>query len=204
MKQHYETLGVPEEEATPAEIKRAYRSRAASAHPDKKGGNQDEMIAINHAFDVLGDPQRKLLYDATGQDGQRPIDEQCRGLLMQGFQQVLASDSQTILKDVRAFVKDAERKTIDSQREARKAIKELESRRKKIKSKGKENVFHMIVDKEIQSLKQNIAVMDEGLKVVAAAYKALDDYESDEKEPERRVLTYGDLSFGSTWTGTST
>jgi len=41
----------------------------------------------------------------------------------------------------------------------------------------------MIVDGEIRKLEQNIAVMDEGLKVVAEAFKALDEYESSEKEP---------------------
>jgi DnaJ-class molecular chaperone with C-terminal Zn finger domain len=181
---HYETLGV-KPDADAAEIKRAYRKRAERAHPDKQGGNQDEMMAVNHAFDVLGDPKRRLLYDATGQDSQRPIEEQSRGLLMQGFQQALAKGSHTILKDVRWFVKEAEAKTVESQRKSRKAIKELQSRRKKIKTKGKENVFHMIVDGEIHKLEQNIAVMDEGLKVVAEAFKALDEYESSEKEPER-------------------
>lgn len=201
MKPHYETLGVSED-ATPGEIKRAYRSRAASAHPDKKSGNQDEMVAINHAFDVLGDPKRRLLYDATGQDSQRPIEEQCRGLLMQAFQQALAKGSNTILKDVRWFIKEAEAKTVESQREARKAIKELQSRRKKIKSKGKENVFHMIVDQEIKKMEQNIAVMDEGLKVVEVAFKALDDYESDEKEPQSPYvkMQFADWPFGTSAT----
>lgn len=196
MKKHYETLGVSED-ASAAEIKRAYRRKAERAHPDKKGGNQDEMIAINRAFDVLGDPKRKLLYDATGQDGQRPIEEQMRGLLMQGFQQALAAGSQMILRDVRRFVEEAKAKTIASQKEMRQGIKELEKRRQKIKSKGKENLFHMIVDKEIQNLKQNIAVMDEGLKVVEAALKALDEYESEEKEPERQYRGLADLAFGS-------
>lgn len=191
MKGHYQTLGVPEE-ASAAEIKRAYRKKAETAHPDKKGGSQGEMAAINHAFDVLGDPKRRLLYDATGQDRQRPIEEQCRGLLMQGFQEALAKGSLTILKDVRAFVKDAQTKMVESQREMRKAIKNLQARRKKIKSKGKENLFHMIVDGEIRKLEQNIAVMDEGMKVVEVAYKALDEYESSEKEPERSRWNYLD------------
>ena len=200
MKPHYKTLGVSED-ASAAEIKRAYRKKAESAHPDKKGGSEDRMIAINRAFDVLGDPKRKLLYDATGQDGQRPIEEQMRGLLMQGFQQALAAGSQTILKDVRRFIEDAKAKTIASQKEMRGGIKELEKRRKKIKSKGAENLFHMIVDKKIQSLRQNIAVMDEGLKVVAVAFKALDEYESDEKEPEiRRGTLYSDLQSAYTTT----
>lgn len=192
---HYETLGVPPD-ADAAEVKRAYRKRAERAHPDKQGGNEAEMMAINHAFDVLGDPKRRLLYDATGQDSQRPIDEQARGLLMQGFQTALGKGSQTILNDVRWFIKEAEAKTVESQRESRKAIKELQARRKKIKTKSKENVFHMIVDGEIRKLEQNIAVMDEGLKVVEAAFKALDEYESSEKEPERRVTLDLGYAFG--------
>ncbi len=197
MVNHYETLGV-QPEADAREIKRAYRRRAEKAHPDKRGGDVDEMVAINRAFDVLGDPKRRLLYDATGQDSLRPIDEQVRALLMQGFQQALQQGSETILKDVRAFVKDAESKTVTAQVEGRKAIKELQKRRKEIKAKG-ENLFQVIVDVEVKKLEQQVAMMDEGLKVATAALKALDEYESDEKEPElRRGMLYSSMMNSAT------
>lgn len=63
---HYEVLGV-EKDADPAKVKRAYRRRAEKAHPDK-GGSDEEMAEVNQAYEVLSDPDRRLLYDRTGKD----------------------------------------------------------------------------------------------------------------------------------------
>lgn len=47
------------------EIKSAYRKLALQYHPDKNSSADAESIfkEINEAYEVLGDPQRKLLYD---------------------------------------------------------------------------------------------------------------------------------------------
>lgn len=58
---HYEVLGLARS-ATPEVIKAAYRARTRSAHPDN-GGDPGEMTAINHAWDVLGNLDKKRDYD---------------------------------------------------------------------------------------------------------------------------------------------
>lgn len=58
---HYEVLGLARS-ASPEVIKAAYRARTRSAHPDN-GGDPDEMTAINHAWDILGDPDKRHDYD---------------------------------------------------------------------------------------------------------------------------------------------
>jgi DnaJ-class molecular chaperone len=62
----YGVLGVART-ATPDEIKRAYRQKALSAHPDK-GGDEAAFQALQHAHEVLMDEQRRRVYDATGRD----------------------------------------------------------------------------------------------------------------------------------------
>jgi DnaJ homolog subfamily A member 2 len=65
---HYETLGV-EKNAGQDEIKKAYYKMSKSAHPDK-GGDAEEFKKINHAYEVLSNPEKRQMYDMTGSDGE--------------------------------------------------------------------------------------------------------------------------------------
>ena len=65
MATHYDVLGVAPE-ATAEEIQRAYRLLALRHHPDvAPDADQAEMAAINGAWEVLGDPGRRQVYDAS-------------------------------------------------------------------------------------------------------------------------------------------
>uniref|UniRef100_A0A6C0HCR1 J domain-containing protein n=1 Tax=viral metagenome TaxID=1070528 RepID=A0A6C0HCR1_9ZZZZ len=62
---HYKTLEVPEN-ASPEEIKKAYRRLSLKYHPDKNPGKPEVIETfqkISSAFEVLGDPQKKAEYD---------------------------------------------------------------------------------------------------------------------------------------------
>lgn len=65
---HYDVLGVGPS-ADVAEIRDAYRRLAREHHPDRavsrdRGGVAAEMSTINEAYRVLGDPARRVVYDA--------------------------------------------------------------------------------------------------------------------------------------------
>lgn len=62
----YQILGV-EKDASADEIKRAYRKLAKEHHPDATNGNDDQIKAINQAYEVLSDDERRARYDATGE-----------------------------------------------------------------------------------------------------------------------------------------
>lgn len=61
---HYDTLNISPE-ATPAEIKQAYRRLAKLFHPDSQSdtANPDKIVELNAAYEVLGDPTRRRAYD---------------------------------------------------------------------------------------------------------------------------------------------
>ena len=69
---HYDILGVSPS-ATEGEIKKAFRVKALSSHPNKKKGltpEESEKITqefalINLARDILTDPEERAKYDRT-------------------------------------------------------------------------------------------------------------------------------------------
>ena len=67
-KDYYEVLGVSTT-ATDDEIKKAYRKLALMYHPDRNHGNPDseeKFKEINEAFQVLGDPEKRVHFDHYG------------------------------------------------------------------------------------------------------------------------------------------
>jgi len=63
----YTVLGVSKD-ATPVQIKRAYRAKSMKYHPDKnKSPNAKEMMTkVNEAFEMISDPDAKTIYDEFG------------------------------------------------------------------------------------------------------------------------------------------
>ena len=87
MPDYYEVLQV-HPTAEPEVVRAAYRILARKYHPDH-GGDARRMIALNNAWDVLGDPARRAAYDASratqarrpmaGDGGHPPGAEQASG-----------------------------------------------------------------------------------------------------------------------------
>ena len=65
---YYEVLGVAKD-ATPEQLKKAYRGMARKHHPDVNPGSKDaekRFKEAQQAYDILNDPEKRALYDRYG------------------------------------------------------------------------------------------------------------------------------------------
>eukprot|EP00930_Biecheleria_cincta_P097109 TRINITY_DN88839_c0_g1_i1.p1 TRINITY_DN88839_c0_g1~~TRINITY_DN88839_c0_g1_i1.p1 ORF type:complete len:640 (+),score=108.61 TRINITY_DN88839_c0_g1_i1:32-1951(+) len=88
-KDYYEVLGVGRE-ASEAEIKRAYKKLALRWHPDKnpddKEKAQREFIAVQQAYEVLGNVEKKKRYDNQKSFFSEDSGEEWEGADRSGFE----------------------------------------------------------------------------------------------------------------------
>lgn len=70
---YYEVLGV-DRQASPQELKKAYRRLAVQYHPDKNPGDpsaEDSFKEAAEAYSILGDHDKRAVYDRYGHEGLR-------------------------------------------------------------------------------------------------------------------------------------
>jgi curved DNA-binding protein CbpA len=71
-KDYYAILGVGRD-ASPEEVRRAYRKKALELHPDRNGGSreaEESFKELTEAYAVLGDPDRRAAYEAHAGKGE--------------------------------------------------------------------------------------------------------------------------------------
>lgn len=107
----YKTLGAAPG-ADSGDIKRAYRKKMAEAHPDKPEGSHEKAQAVNGAYLILSDPQKRAKYDASGSVDDGLIDDGGIGaiaeVLVSAFEQAMArvADGELDYTDVAAAAKE--------------------------------------------------------------------------------------------------
>lgn len=94
MKDYYKILGI-DKNASPDEVKKAFRKLAHQHHPDK-GGDETKFKEMNEAYQVLSDKEKRAQYDTYGSVGGGPHGGQggfdFSGFNTQGFEGVDLND----------------------------------------------------------------------------------------------------------------
>lgn len=186
---HYNSLGV-EPDATPEQIKQAYRDKAKNHHPDK-GGDPVEFAPIAHAYEVLKDPVRRQLYDVSGEDKRKPIEIEVQDVLLQLFNQALSSERDVeLLAAVRNVITTKQSQMPAERKKLTKCKKKLALKRGKITSSGPVNVVHLIIDGELKNIDAALANLEHQHEVGEACLVALESYSEEWKDPEPKPIVH--------------
>lgn len=65
---YYDVLGVSKR-ASEGDIRKAYKKHALKYHPDRPEGDEQKFRAVNEAYEVLSDKEKRAIYDRAGKEG---------------------------------------------------------------------------------------------------------------------------------------
>jgi DnaJ-class molecular chaperone len=180
----YDSLGVPKDASADA-IRAAYRKKAQAHHPDK-GGDVSQFQAIQTAYDVLSDDDRRARYDTTGDTEQGPsIEGQARMYVATLLNAVMQGQADVRTTDILAVMRN--QLAIDRSRvEAEKVrLGGFVSRRQEAMKRVTQGVLSDMLDAEIKRLEGMVSQCNAQHGVFDAAEKLLEGqtYRSDPKAP---------------------
>lgn len=199
---YYETLGVSKD-ATPEQIKRAWRKKCREHHPDREGGSADRMQAVNKAYECLWDPERRANYDRTGEDITGPsLDDVVRNEVIGLFSAVADSTAESgLLAAARRMVSGRKSHFEMDQMAAKQRQRWLEKKRGKIRVRTKtSDLYAEVINGKLAELQSKLEMLAKQIEVCVAIDRYLDDYESvdDEVPVEKSIKFMLPQHFGST------
>lgn len=180
----YETLGL-ERDATPAEVKAAFRSRAKDLHPDK-GGEDEAFKKLSFAYMVLRDKGRRARYDKTGETSKSKVESDLQKissvllmLFTSAIDEGIASRSDL---DLIKLMKQFLTKTL---KEREKKVQEIGGELVKIQQlaeriscrKGNRNLFGSIINNRKEVLLCTRNKMDEEIRIAKLVLEELKAYD---------------------------
>jgi len=175
----YDVLGVPRD-ATPEDIKRAYRKKAAATHPDREGGNQEEFQRVNAANIILSDPEKRERFDRTGETeaGQQiPI----AAVVIAAFDRAINEAGSRwqytdIVKSMLRFLRDDVRKGETVNKQMADQILRMEKWKVRITHKGERNLIADHLSRTIEQARGNIAQNEATMERVKQAIDHVEEY----------------------------
>jgi curved DNA-binding protein CbpA len=174
---HYSTLGVPHD-ADPDTIKRAYRKRSSESHPDKEGGSHEAQQAVNVAYTILSDPERRQRYD-NGEAEQASGPSAAEQVVIQHFIAALQeNDGTDLVGSARMRIQRLIASLDGAVNDARRERNKLEKKAKRLIFKGSgESLLHMVIESRCAEIDNLLEQAKRDRPNLEAACKILDSYE---------------------------
>ena len=212
----YEILGVTKD-ATQDEIKRAYRRASRAAHPDRDGGSTAKQQAINDAYAVLSDPDRRARYDLTGQgDRQRDPTIAAKEMLVDELHELLfprggelafmiqesVGTSANILKDLSETISLKRTGLLQGMTGEKTKLRRFEEYARRVKAKGEESILIGVLEGAVAKQRELVAhldfvyqVMQLALKLIAEGY-TFEEIRREEPTGPKRLSRYAFSGIG--------
>lgn len=204
----YEVLGV-KTNAPEGDIKRCYRTAANRTHPDK-GGKPGEFEAVQRAYDLLMDPERRKRFDATGDADDVKPDQTLAAAM-----QVITDYFQTVIKQAVVAGQDATqidlianaRTQINNQLEhhlagkakAENHIAQLEKVGKRLKRKKPDgdDVIQASLKWQAEQIQLQIVPVEANIRALRDALDILKDYGFDVTPAQ--ATRFVQMTSGTSW-----
>lgn len=191
----YEVLGLPRD-ATPAQIKAAYRKRAMETHPDH-GGSAKEFSDVSRSNIVLSDPKKRSKYDRTGKvDEESPENTISAPLsIIVGFMQAAVIQniegnggdplSCNLMETARNRFAQAITQMEKEKKKIDRVVEKLRKIAKKTSNKKKKdaNLMSRALESHANSLAANASQLDLQIKAHQDAIQMTHDYDFERDEP---------------------
>jgi len=179
----YQLLGI-RRGATRDEIRRAYRRKAKSSHPDS-GGSVEAFGAVASAHDVLADAKRRERYDSTGEIEQaRPdnFDGSAIEVIAQKLGMIIHAEQDLTSLDIGTVIEQAIREDIALRKSSianqRRAVERAGSLRVRVKRKAnnEDNMLARVLDWHEGSANDNVRKNEEAVRAMERALEILEGY----------------------------
>ena len=183
MKNLYDILGVAKD-ATPDQIREAFKKLARQHHPDM-GGNEADFKDVQKAYEVLSDPQKKAQYDLTGDFSKKPdVLSQAKAMIGNIFMRVIESEVRgDLVAHVRVSINQNITSATADQKKLRKKIRKLTKYKGRVAKKNKTNgdsqdtnMYDSVLSSALNNLNHTDQTITEALKTFHKAVEILNDY----------------------------
>ena len=182
----YDILGL-DGNATPDEIKAAYKKKAKKAHPDQ-GGSSDKFTRIKQASLVLLDPTRRKRFDEDGfVEDDKPDNltstamERIAGFFVNTINASMDGrgidlNQLDIVAGADAYFEQELASIRNNIMKVQAQIRQFEKASNRLKSKRKNDIIKAMLNNHTKSLKKLVAANEGELRVLSLSKEILKDY----------------------------
>lgn len=179
----YETLGVARD-ASPEQIRVAYRRLAQDHHPDKHGGDAGRFRAVQAAWEVLRDSERRAAYDRDGfSSDPNQIRQKAEALVADGLAAAMLVDTGAFFVDYMDPVGEVAQELASGLKNSKKGEEDARAKRKvveralgRIKRKEGHNLAATLLQGKLDEIDAFVSRNLEHQAVLVEAQKVVKEY----------------------------